>query len=1083
MSANHAQIIQELDQIRQTGDAAALRLRLRETVTRNLHAPETVHQLGLAAAQWGELDDAIAILQDCANLSPNCAAVHNDLGVMYHSSQRLLDASNAFQRALACEPDFKPALANLLSIKVQALLGLAQAELEEGKTAKATERLNEVLRVQPDNDAARNLLDRVAKRTRTPEQQTPRALLLPERTLRAYRLRAVFQEIVLICVQHELPRWWDYHKLYSIFQADSAQLARRLLREFVLRRAGDHRAFLRLSRELDVIGSESSAQDRFVAQLAQRFEVELQQMKSLHQASAGKPFVLAFPVWGKSYIDRFLDCCMPSLLALGNLPALCERRAPILLIHTDAEGERMIREAPVMREVMALGISLHFMPLDSQLLARLGENPDNKYWHLGLVQTLQLLFAKAIGADFHILLPDTLYAENYFRTLSARADAGNPVILQAAFRTEAEKVERAVAQYRSGYRTTVDAGTLMAIALNCLHPSTHYLRMNDRPAPNVWPAFHALLWESETSLHFISPHQTVGYLDASLVARVPERFYLTTDSELDKILPDDCAIYSPRAEDGLTLIELSPGAVEPGRGRMVDRQGFVDQFWHAVESRRHLKFFDQDIVFPIAPSRRHVRHVLSTQQIASEQGEIRSMVRDAYPVSPPLAVVNGLLSLHAAETHPLAQARVPHLREAARAIWLSGYQSITPESPMNLVYQVVRMLWHFDLLPEAHECLQRYPMEGGLRKALDDWQGRQDPPVPTPSRHSNACFVIGITVWGQSYLDFFADFHLPALLAKGNLPWLAHHGRVVFSIVTDSAGREFLEQAPSMQSLAQLAELRFVVTAQVPQRTTAAERQTFYMRYGLLDHHHVALARKLSANLVMLPPDVVISRAGLQALWQEIANGFDCCTVACIEANRDAVLPELAALRNGTQLAVEANVLAQIAVRHKTDYFRSLVVNPHRRLNAHPREFFWRVPDGYVCKSLFMHPIMLSARVLSRPFHPDYHNVDWALLPRLLQGESRVKVLGDSSGLFILHCSDHQVRANEASEFNGELTPKLGEYLLSVHQHDFPIHRELFTRSTFFCVDDADEPVNEDYLTDVAVLESMFQFTFPRVVK
>jgi hypothetical protein len=130
-----------------------------------------------------------------------------------------------------------------------------------------------------------------------------------------------------------------------------------------------------------------------------------------------------------------------------------------------------------------------------------------------------------------------------------------------------------------------------------------------------------------------------------------------------------------------------------------------------------------------------------------------------------------------------------------------------------------------------------------------------------------------------------------------------------------------------------------------------------------------------------------------------------------------------------------------------------------------------------------MHPIILSARLLARPFHPDYHNVDWALLPRLLQGENRVKVLDNTSGLFILHCSDHQVRTNETSEFNGEITPGLGEYLLSVHQHDFPIHRELLTQSQFFCVEDADEPVNESYLTDVAVLESMFETTFPRAAK
>jgi tetratricopeptide (TPR) repeat protein len=138
MSTNHAQIMQDLEQVRHSGDAAALRLRLVETVKRNSHAPEMVHQLGLQAAQWGCVDDAVAILEDCARLSPNRAAIHNDLGVLYHQQRRLIDASNAFQRALDCDQTFTSALDNLLSIKVEALLGLAQAESEEGKVIKAT---------------------------------------------------------------------------------------------------------------------------------------------------------------------------------------------------------------------------------------------------------------------------------------------------------------------------------------------------------------------------------------------------------------------------------------------------------------------------------------------------------------------------------------------------------------------------------------------------------------------------------------------------------------------------------------------------------------------------------------------------------------------------------------------------------------------------------------------------------------------------------------------------------------------------------------------------------------------------------
>jgi hypothetical protein len=442
------------------------------------------------------------------------------------------------------------------------------------------------------------------------------------------------------------------------------------------------------------------------------------------------------------------------------------------------------------------------------------------------------------------------------------------------------------------------------------------------------------------------------------------------------------------------------------------------------------------------------------------------------------ALVNGLLSLHMAETHPLAESMVADLRESARTIWHSGRQSISPESPVNLIRQIMRMLWHFDLLDEVRDCLARCPCEAGLLEALDDWERLDslntryaDSKGPATARPR---FVAGVTVWGRDYLEFFRDYHLPSLLAEGNLPYLAQRGQLILSIVTDEPGRTFLESSAVLRAVSQVAEIHFSIANPMPQRKPGEEARIFYMRYGLLDHLHVYLARRLQAHLLLMPSDTVISRLGLATLAEQIANGFDCCTVACIEAYRDPVRPLLDMHRAGTVLALEASELMDMAVRHKTDYFRSLVVNPERRINAYPRELFWRVQSGYVCHSLFMHPVMLSARVLSRPFHPNHENVDWALLPRVLQADGKVKVLDDTSGLFILHCSDRAVRSDELSNFAGTLCHDLASYLLSVHQHDFPVHRRLFAQPQFFAVDDADEPVTLNYSADVAGLLSVF---------
>ena len=457
---------------------------------------------------------------------------------------------------------------------------------------------------------------------------------------------------------------------------------------------------------------------------------------------------------------------------------------------------------------------------------------------------------------------------------------------------------------------------------------------------------------------------------------------------------------------------------------------------------------------------------------------------DQAPVSS-AALMNGLLSLHVAETHPAAQTQVSALREAAREIWASGRDLITPASDAEHLHQIVRMLGHFDLLPEARDCLSHYAPQGVHARALSDWMRLRDinaayaQNLNAQGDHGDETYVVGITVWGPEFLDFFCNYHLPSLLAKGNLPSLAARGKLIVSIVTDAAGRAWIEQSVALGAIATYATVHFTVVDCVPARAAPEEARTFYMRYGLLEHHHVYLARDLGANLLLMPTDTIISQDGYATLAREIQAGYDCCTVACMESQREAVQPAVEIFRQEGVIAADAAALMAIAVRHKTDYFNSLIVDPAQRMNAHPREFFWRVPGGYVCHSIFMHPIMLSARVMAREFHPNHENVDWALLPRAMQGDGRVKVLDDASDLFILHCSDGSPRDQDYTPFTGRITPELGEYLLGIHEHDFPIHRGLLRHAQFFAAEDGAVAQSCNYLSESLALAAMFDMTLP----
>lgn len=1084
-----------LESLYREGDISAVRGLLAQSMDQDPAAPEVSRVLGLIMARWGETDAAIALLETTLLQVPGHAPLHNDLGMMYQDQGRLMEAGTSFQRALQCDPSYQPAQENIALIKTDALLQIASTEWRAGNLSEALHRLSEATMLSPEHAEARAAHTQARQAVQTvldEERQRTPLEVLPSDSLLWARLQTLFREAVLICALNpeDTERWWTCLELDSLFCMNSVPMLRTLLNNYVLHRAGDFRSYLRISRELEALGALPGPVDTFFIQLAERFEMDLRAMDAEVRPSSSdrSPILLAFPVWGKAHTDLFLTSCLPSLLEDGNLPYLCRTRAPILLIHTDEDGEQAIRSAPAMAHLEAQGLELRILRLDSGLLQRVSEHENFKYWHLGLIQSLELAYARRLGSDYHLVLPDTLYCAGYFRRLLEAASRGNSVILQAAFRTDGAELLRAIAPHRLGDVISVEAPDLMAFALNCLHPSMNSLLMNNRPAGPAWPAHHATFWEEDTTLRMISPHQSPAFVKASLLAKVGDRFFFTLDSELDKLIEVGETVHAPLAQDGLVLAELSPVEIDAPKEPYTDATRYARLFWQRVENRRHLTFFNQENAFPINPAKRTAREPFPTERSDQEMAYLRDLVARHYPTASVPALVNGLLSLQEAEKHPLAEDRLPELREAARLVWESGKESVSPSALTDPMHHVLRNLWHFDLLPEAEDCLRRHAPDAPMRRTLETWNLQRAANTVyaqqlnlTEGEAKKAC-VIGVTVWGPAYLEFFLNYHLPSLLAEGNIPYLARRGKVILSIVTDTEGEAILKASSALGPLLQHAELRLTVVDRVPtgDRHSQAEAAWFYWHFGLLDHHHVYLARDIGASLIMMPPDTIISRFGYQTLAQQIDAGFDCCTIACIEARREQILPDLEPHRGEGVLSMDAGELANLAIRHKTEYFKSLIVDERQEVNSYPRELFWRVSGGYVCHSLFMHPTMLSARVMSRKFHPNHENVDWALLPRTMQGDGKVKVLDSTSGLFILHCSEKTARENEMSQFRGIVTPWLMAHLLGVHDHDYPIHRRLFHRPQFFRLEDPAVPVTGRYLADITALLAAFDGTLPQ---
>jgi len=145
------------------------------------------------------------------------------------------------------------------------------------------------------------------------------------------------------------------------------------------------------------------------------------------------------------------------------------------------------------------------------------------------------------------------------------------------------------------------------------------------------------------------------------------------------------------------------------------------------------------------------------------------------------------------------------------------------------------------------------------------------------------------------------------------------------------------------------------------------------------------------------------------------------------------------------ELDLPSDELLEAAIAIPDAYARSLVMNAENlSFCRHPRELIWPQADGLSIHSVFMHPLAVSARLMSRPFAPQYENVDYALLPRLLQGDGCMEVLETP-----IEAVAAQFGAPAGREEFLEGGFSL-EAFIDAHRYNYAVQRRCFATRQFF---------------------------------
>ena len=676
-------------------------------------------------------------------------------------------------------------------------------------------------------------------------------------------IRRMHDEALLSCIEHRVDRWW-YLIPEKRFQVVTS--LHKMLREGVLKSAGNYPVYLssykRLNEVITPLAKHDLAYDEVIAPLVQHeaFYIEMAQhyAHTLDAIERGEMmadwpknpdksvFLIAFSVWGQRYFDMLVEYCLPSLLTDGNIGALAKARQPVFFIHTDAQWQAELERHPAMQQLKQAGAQVHYNMVNASLVNQFDRDDGYKYWHLGMVQSIDLYIAQALQADYHLLMPDTIYSQNHFTGILNAAKKGHKAITRLAISTCMETIRPELDRYRSNGAIAVPDADLAALSIKHLHSASHTWLATNTDWVTELPVIHVVVMEGKDTLHMFSPHQTIVFIDKSVIQRLPKRYFMTLDSELDKVIPADCPIYLPQAGDEIGLIESTSQHQRPMKLKRAKLHEFCQRFWFGAQnSMEYWRFFSEPVVDPLNRALLPGRGYMNDTALRYAKQTLMQAIKAHHPNSiSPQRKRRALEALNRLKDQPHAPELKEKILKAEQTVQALPLEQPPPslndlyaKSILRCVELRVHRWWEFLSHAQWHDSLELYSFlrecllrRGGdyqsylrishellqhakviskqnayymnmiqhFAHVMDDIDSGELAP-PEGLDDGRTPFVIGFAVWGEHYVQFFLNYCLPSLLSEGNLSALATKRQPVFFIHTDEESMHMLEQSPAMQ--------------------------------------------------------------------------------------------------------------------------------------------------------------------------------------------------------------------------------------------------------------------------------------------
>lgn len=344
-----------------------------------------------------------------------------------------------------------------------------------------------------------------------------------------------------------------------------------------------------------------------------------------------KGILMGCPLWGDAYLDRFEKYCLPSLMSPTNKGILAGRCR--FVFFTDSLS--YARLLSITKPMEKIGFDLQPCLIPPEVMKYAPVDPLNKYWILGVAQNALVQMAGRAGMAFHMLMPDHVYAHEYFDNLFRLAGHHEGIAqtgISANVLTAGPELEKFIGPDDS---LTIPDVELGEIGWRHLHRQSKAALMNYAQIPEALPESHFLLWRMPDRLRMFCCHMNMAYLSAAYCDVAPSRIPATIDSEMPSFMPRD--FYVPTMEDGMTFIEISDDSKQD-RPNLVDLDGWAHHCWIKVRHKYDwMPYFHRACDVPTKPYDVNI----TGDQIATHH---RMLVREMYARQPDLAAkfISGL---------------------------------------------------------------------------------------------------------------------------------------------------------------------------------------------------------------------------------------------------------------------------------------------------------------------------------------------------------------------------------------------------------------------------------------------------------